>query len=66
MKDYDFELQYHPRKANAVANALSMKATGIVACFVVGWSLIKQLRDLSLGVQVEKKKITVRSLSVQP
>lgn len=25
MKDYDFSLQYHPNKANIVANALSRK-----------------------------------------
>ena len=25
LKDYDFELQYHPGKANVVANALSQK-----------------------------------------
>ena len=27
LKDYDFELQYHPEKANAVADALSWKRT---------------------------------------
>ncbi|MCI73584.1 RNA-directed DNA polymerase (Reverse transcriptase), partial [Trifolium medium] len=26
LKDYDFELSYHPRKANIVADALSRKS----------------------------------------
>ena len=28
LKDYDFALNYHPRKANVVANALSRKSYG--------------------------------------
>ena len=31
LKDYDFTLQYHPRKANVLADALSCKPHGILA-----------------------------------
>ena len=34
MEDYDFALQYHPGKANVVADALSRKSLGILACLV--------------------------------
>lgn len=31
LKDYDLKLQYHPSKANVVADALSRKSSGILA-----------------------------------
>lgn len=65
LKDYDFELQYH-RKANVVADVLSKKLSRVATCLMAEWSLIEQLRDLDLGLRIEKKKIIVRGLSVQP
>ena len=35
IKDYDFELHYHPRKANVVADALSRKSINNVACIAI-------------------------------
>ncbi|PON37929.1 hypothetical protein PanWU01x14_316460 [Parasponia andersonii] len=34
MEDYDFDLQYHPSKANVVADALSRKTRGALAALV--------------------------------
>ena len=35
MVDYDFTLQYHPDKANVVADALSRKSHGLMACLAL-------------------------------
>jgi len=35
LKDYDFELQYHPSKANVVANALSRKSLHISSLMIM-------------------------------
>ena len=57
LKDYDFQLSYHPRKANIVADALSMKTLHVFALIVKELELIEQFRDLSL---VEGEKNTRR------
>ena len=36
LEDYDFTLQYHPGKANGVADALSWKSWGVLAS-VASW-----------------------------
>ncbi|CAL5414693.1 unnamed protein product [Camellia sinensis] len=35
LKDYDMQIQYHPGKANSVADALSRKLVGSLACLTV-------------------------------
>ena len=52
LKDYDFELSYHPGKANVVADALSRKSINISALMVREYDLLEQFRDLSLGCDV--------------
>ena len=38
LEDYDFSLQYHPTKANVVADALSRKSYGVLASLALeGW-----------------------------
>ena len=48
LKDYDFELSYHPGKANVVADTLSRKSLHVSALMVRELDLLEQFRDLSL------------------
>ena len=48
LKDYDFELSYHPGKANVVADALSRKSLHVSVLMVREFELLSQFKDLSL------------------
>jgi hypothetical protein len=64
IKDYDLSLQYHPGKANVVADALSRKAyVNCLSIEVLPEDLCEVLRDLNLEVVPEG---FVASLVVQP
>ncbi|MCI34022.1 hypothetical protein A2U01_0055240, partial [Trifolium medium] len=59
LKDYDFELSYHPGKANVVADALSKKSLHMSSLMVKELELIEEFRDLSLVCER-----TIRSVKV--
>ena len=64
IKDYDLSLQYHPGKANVVADALSRKVyVNCLSTETLPEDLCKGFRDLSLEVVPEG---FVASLVVQP
>ena len=48
LKDFDFELLYHPGKANVVADALSRKAVHASLMMVRELDLVEQFRDMQL------------------
>ena len=49
LEDYDFTLQYHPGKANVVANALSRKSRGVLASMASReWLMLKTMGQFSL------------------
>ncbi|KAI5405994.1 hypothetical protein KIW84_052663 [Lathyrus oleraceus] len=48
LKDYDFELSYHPGKANVIADALSRKSLHMSMLMARELELIEQFRDMSL------------------
>jgi len=65
LKDFNFQLSYHPGKANVVADALSRKTLHMSALMVKELELIEQFRDLSLvseltpeGVRLGMLKLT--------
>ena len=48
LKDYDLDLQYHPGKANKVADALSRKVIQRAELMMLEFSLLEKFRDLDL------------------
>ena len=64
LKDYDFHLQYHPGKANVVADALSRKTLHISNLMVKEMQLMQEFSNLNLGVQMKEKSIVLEMLQV--
>ena len=57
LKDYEFELQYHPGKANVVADALSRKSLHVSSMMIIELKLIEKLRDLNLAMETRSNCI---------
>ena len=64
LKDYDFELSYHPNKANVVANPLSRKSLHIYALMVRELDLLKQFRDFILVCEVTPNNARLGALRI--
>jgi len=64
LKDYDFELLYHPGKANAVADALSMKTVHTAHLMVKEVELLEQFRDMKLQVELGSEFIRCSTLTI--
>jgi len=63
LKDFYFELLYHPGKANVVADALSRKAVH-ASHMMVRDSLVEQFRDMRLQVVLDEGVIRCNHLTV--
>ena len=49
LEDYDFTFQYHPGKANVVADALSRKSRGVLASVASReWLMLETVRQFDL------------------
>jgi len=64
LKDYDFELLYHPGKANAVADALSRKRISVSAMMIKELELIERLRDMNMGLDIGESHIWCNMLRI--
>ena len=64
LKDYDFELSYHPGKANVVADALSRKSLQMSSLMVREMDLLEQFRDLSLACEVTPNSVRLGTLRI--
>ncbi|XP_047180589.1 uncharacterized protein LOC124847196 [Vigna umbellata] len=64
LKDFDFELQYHPGKVNVVADALSRKQMHMSALMVKEFLLIKKFRDMNLGFQLSQDHLWCSHLRI--
>ena len=64
MKDYDFDLSYHPGKANVVADALSRKTLHMSMLMVKEFEMIEQFRDMSLLCEATSDSVELGMLKL--
>ena len=64
LKDFDFELLYHPRKANVVADALSRKTIHASYMMAKELDLVEQFRDMQLQVTLGEDVIRCNHLTM--
>ena len=65
LKDYDCTIEYHPRKANVVADALSRKASSSIAHLQVHRIMeLLALRSLNVGLQLNQESVLVATLHI--
>ena len=67
IKDYDILIQYHPGKANVVADALSQKSTINLACLVtLQLPLFIKLKRAGIEVVAPDTNMTLTTMIAQP
>lgn len=64
LKDYGFEMNYHPGKANVVADALRRKSLHMSMLMVKETNLTEQFRDLSLVYQITPMRVKLGMLKL--
>ena len=60
LKDYEFELNYHPGKANVIADALTRNPLSVVWMMIKKAELMESFQDLNLGISVTPQSIQLR------
>ncbi|GKB99226.1 retrotransposon protein, putative, ty3-gypsy subclass [Tanacetum coccineum] len=64
--DYDANIQYHPGKENVVADVLSRKNFGILACLKIQPEIIKDLKLMEVELVVRGSEGYIASLNIEP
>jgi hypothetical protein len=65
LKDYDFELKYHSRKANVMADALSMKSLHVSTMMIHQMKLLKKFINLNLDVSCYNASLSMCKVDVK-
>jgi hypothetical protein len=61
IKDYDLDIQYHPGKANVVANALSRKSqANMLVARLMPQELCWEMARLNLGIAAQSESMTLK------
>ena len=67
LEDYDFELQYHPGKANVVADTLSRKSYAELAKLMCrDWHMLGDLADVEIDTEETATGAFVFNMSAEP
>ena len=67
IKYYDCSINYHPSKANVVADALSQKSSGFsIALLTTQNEIIKDLERMGLEIVMGDSQVFMASLTIQP
>ena len=64
LKDYEFQLMYHPGKANVVADALSRKTVHMSTLMIKELELVEKFRDLNLIVETGTNRLSCGKVTV--
>ncbi|GJV59668.1 putative nucleotidyltransferase, ribonuclease H [Tanacetum coccineum] len=66
LNNYDANIQYHPGKANVVADVLNRKNYGIMACLKIQSEIIKYLECIAVELCVRGYEGYIANLKIEP